>query len=132
MNKSDGAFDQRHEMNKRLSLEIRMKQRGQTIGSPAVSKMARQTTIPFPSLFNSPSSNPTREVERRLYLEALKAARSSCGTSSDSNEQECPGRRESTKGNRDKSGAIPPFAALFEIGDRSLSTMKNRSCGEEE
>jgi hypothetical protein len=62
IDKSDGAFDRRHEMNKRVSLEIRRKQRDQTMSSPAAGSMARQPTIPFPSLFDSPASDPQEKL----------------------------------------------------------------------
>jgi hypothetical protein len=51
-------------------------------------------------------------------MKATREARSSSETSSDSDERESSGRTENAKRILEKGGAIPPFAALFEVGDR--------------
>ena len=64
-------------MNKRLSLEIRRRQRDLPMNSPGTSKFARQTTISFPSLFDSPASNIEREAERERHRKAMGSPRRS-------------------------------------------------------
>ena len=80
--------------------------------------MARQTTISFPSLFDSPASNMRREDERKRHRKAMDSPRRSCDSSSDSGERESSSRAKTVKESLGEGGAFPPFTALFEIGDK--------------